>query len=133
MRYLLDTNICIYLSKRNHPGLRAKLARIPVNDAGISVVTYGELVYGAHKSKRSRENLQTIAEFIEAFQPLPIPVAAGQAYGRIKEDLRAKGQIIGENDLWIASHALAEDYILVTNNLREFKRIKGLKLKNWAA
>jgi predicted nucleic acid-binding protein len=85
MRYLLDTNICIYLSKRNHPGLLAKLAQIPVN------------------------------------------------YGRIKENLRAKGQIIGENDLWIASHALAEDYILVTNNMREFKRIKGLKIENWAA
>ena len=133
MRYLLDTNICIYLSKRNHPGLIAKLAQIPVDEAGISVVTYGELVYGAFKSERRKENLHTIGEFIEAFQPLPLPVEAGQAYGRIKENLRAKGQIIGENDLWIASHALAEDYILVTNNMREFKRIKGLKIENWAA
>lgn len=133
MRYLLDTNICIYLSKRNPPGLRAKLTQIPVDEAGISVVTYGELVYGAFKSERRKENLHTIGEFIEAFQPLPLPVAAGQAYGRIKAYLRAKGQIIGENDLWIASHALAADYILVTNNTREFKRIKGLKLENWAA
>ena len=133
MRYLLDTNICIYFSKRNHPGLLAKLAKIPVDEAGISVVTYGELVYGAFKSERRKENLHTIGEFIEAFQPLPLPVAAGQAYGRIKENLRAKGQIIGENDLWIASHALAEDYILVTNHMREFNRIKGLKIENWAA
>ena len=133
MRYLLDTNICIYLSKRHQPGLLAKLAKIPVVEAGISVVTYGELVYGAFKSERRKENLHTIGEFIEAFQPLPLPVAAGQAYGSIKEDLRAKGQVIGENDLWIASHALAEDYILVTNNMREFKRIKGLQLENWAA
>ena len=131
MRYLLDSNICVYLSKRSHPGLRAKLARIPVAEAGISVVTYGELVYGAFKSERRKENLHTIGEFIEAFQPLP--VEAGQVYGRIKENLRAKGQSIGENDLWIASHALAEDYILVTNNTREFKRIKGLKIENWAA
>lgn len=133
MRYLLDTNICIYLSKRNHPGLRAKLAQIPVVEAGISVVTYGELVYGAFKSERRKENLHIIGELIEAFQPLPLPVAAGQAYGSIKESLRAKGQIIGENDLWIASHAMAEDYVLVTNNMREFKRIKGLQLENWAA
>ena len=133
MRYLLDTNICIYLSKRSHPGLLAKLAKIPVNEAGISVVTYGELVYGAFKSERRKENLQTIGEFIEAFQPLPMPIEAGQAYGRIKENLREKGQIIGENDLWIASHVLAQDYILVTNNIREFKRIKGLKIENWAA
>jgi tRNA(fMet)-specific endonuclease VapC len=97
----------------------------------ISVVTYGELVYSAFKSERRKENLHTIGEFIEAFQPLP--VEAGQVYGRIKENLRAKGQSIGENDLWIASHALAEDYILVTNNTREFKRIKGLKIENWAA
>jgi tRNA(fMet)-specific endonuclease VapC len=77
--------------------------------------------------------LHTIGEFVEAFRPLSLPVEAGQAYGRIKESLRAEGQIIGENDLWIASHALAEGYILVTNNLREFKRIKGLQLENWAA
>jgi tRNA(fMet)-specific endonuclease VapC len=133
VRYLLDTNICIYFSKRHHAGLLAKLAQIPVVEAGISVVTYGELVYGAFKSERRKENLHTIGEFIEAFQPLPLPVAAGQAFGSIKEDLRAKGQVIGENDLWIASHALAEDYILVTNNMREFKRIKGLQLENWAA
>ena len=133
MRYLLDTNICIYLSKRNHPGLLAKLAQIPVAEAGISVVTYGELVYGAFKSERRKENLHTIGEFIEAFQPQPLPVEAGQAYGRIKENLRAQGRIIGENDLWIAAHALAEDYILVTNNVREFKRIKGLKIENWTA
>jgi tRNA(fMet)-specific endonuclease VapC len=132
MRYLLDTNICIYLSK-SHPGLLAKLARIPIDQAGISVVTYGELMYGAFKSARYKENLHTIGEFIEGFRPLPLPVDAGQAYGRIKESLRAKGQIIGDNDLWIAAHALAEDYILVTNNVREFKRIKGLKIENWAA
>ena len=72
MRYLLDTNICIYLSKRNHPGLRAKLAQIPVAEAGISVVTYGELVYGAFKSERRKENLHTIGELIEAF-PAPAP------------------------------------------------------------
>ena len=133
MRYLLDTNICIYLSKRNRPGLLAKLAKIAVDEAGISVVTYGELVYGAYKSERREENLHTIGELIEAFKPLPVTVEAGQAYGRIKENLRSKGQIIGENDLWIASHALAEGYILVTNNVREFKRIKGLKIENWAA
>jgi tRNA(fMet)-specific endonuclease VapC len=133
MRYLLDTNICIYLSKRSRPGLLTKLAQVPVDQAGISVVTYGELVYGAFKSERREENLHTIGEFIEAFRPLPLPVEAGHAYGRIKENLRAKGQIIGEDDLWIASHALAEGYILVTNNMREFRRIKGLQLENWAA
>ena len=66
-------------------------------------------------------------------EPLDKCIEAGQTYGRIKENLRAKGQIIGEHDLWIASHALAEDYILVTNSMREFKRIKGLKIENWAA
>ena len=133
MRYLLDTNICIYLSKRNHPGLLARQAQIPMAEAGISVVTYGKLVYSGFKSERRKENLHTIGEFIEAFQPRPLPVEAGQAYGRIKENLRAQGRIIGENDLWIAAHALAEDYILVTNNVREFKRIKGLKIENWTA
>ena len=133
MRYLLDTNICIYLSKRNNPALLAKLEKIPVTNAGISVVTYGELVYGAFKSERRKENLQIIGDLIEVFQPRPLPLEAGQVYGRIKENLRSRGQIIGENDLWIASNALAENLILVTNNLREFKRIRGLKLENWVA
>ena len=102
-------------------------------EAGISVLTYGELIYGAFKSERRKENLHIIGEFIEGFRPLPLPLEAGQAYGRIKDSLRAQGQIIGENDLWIAAHALAGDFILVTNNLRDFKRIHGLKLENWAA
>ena len=88
MRYLLDTNICIYLSKRNHPDLLAKLAQIPVVEAGISVVTYGELVYGAFKSERRKENLHTIGEPRSASQeitteggPSPIlPLPMGRSF-----------------------------------------------------
>jgi tRNA(fMet)-specific endonuclease VapC len=91
----------------------------------------GSRVGSPRSNLTQMRSLQSADRKLSCYNARPDPHS--YTYGRIKETLRAKGQIIGENDLWIAAHALAEDYILVTNNTREFKRIKGLKIENWAA
>ena len=100
---------------------------------GISVITYGELLYGAAKSERPIANRAVIARLMEdLIPPSSLPLDAARYYGEAKAMLRAKSQLISDNDLWIAAHALSEGLILVTNNTKEFKRIKGLKTENWA-
>ncbi|MBC7625094.1 MAG: type II toxin-antitoxin system VapC family toxin [Aeromicrobium sp.] len=133
MRYLLDTNICIYFANGRHQQISKRMAEIPAGDLAISVITYGELLYGAAKSARAAHNRAVVAALVTDFVALlPMPLGAAQKYGDAKAQLRAKGQLISDNDLWIAAHALAEGLILVTNNVSEFKRIKGLKVENWA-
>lgn len=133
MRYLLDTNICIYFANGRHTQISTRIANITTGELAISVITYGELVYGAAKSARAAENRLVIAKLItDLVAPLPLPLGAAVAYGEAKAQLRAKGQPISDNDLWIAAHALSEGLVLVTNNVNEFKRVKGLKLENWA-
>ena len=132
MRYLLDTNICIYFANGRHAKISTRLASIPAGELAISVITYGELLYGAAKSARVAENRAIIAKLVtDLVAPLSLPLGAAAAYGEAKAQLRAKGQTISDNDLWIAAHALAEDLVLVTNNVGEFKRVKGLKVENW--
>ncbi len=133
MRYLLDTNICIYFANGRHTQISTRIANIAAGELGISVITYGELVYGAAKSARAAANRLVIAKLItDLVAPLPLPLGAAVAYGEAKAQLRAKGQPISDNDLWIAAHALSEGLVLVTNNVSEFKRVKGLKVENWA-
>ena len=132
MRYLLDTNICIYFANGRHAKISTRLASIPAGELAISVITYGELLYGAAKSARVAENRAIIVKLVtDLVAPLSLPLGAAAAYGEAKAQLRAKGQTISDNDLWIAAHALAEDLVLVTNNVGEFKRVKGLKVENW--
>ena len=129
--YLLDTNICIYIHHRRPAQVIDRFRRIKSGDAVISVVTYGELLFGAQKSQRQAEALQIIEEFASTVGVMPIPVQAATVYGDLRAKLEAKGEVIGGNDLWIASHAVAEGLTLVTNNEREFKRVPGLNLENW--
>ncbi len=130
MRYLWDTDICIY-SRRKPPRLVARLDKLDSGDVHISVVTYGELVYGASKSADPTHAVSGLERFIADIPVLPIPEGAGRAYGLIRAELEANGDTIGPNDLWIAAHAVAADLTLVTNNEREFRRVKGLKVENW--
>lgn len=133
MRYLLDTNICIYFANGRHKQISTRIANIPAGDLAISVITYGELLYGAAKSARAAANRAIIAKLVaDLVTPLPLPLKAAEAYGEAKAQLHAKGQPISDNDLWIAAHALAENLVLVTNNVSEFKRVKGLKVESWA-
>ena len=132
-RYLLDTDICIYIQKQRPPKVLAHFEKLKPGEAAISVVTWGELLYGAEKSRQRPKILQLLDEFTALIPVLPMPEAAGQIYGAIRAALEVKGQPIGSNDLWIAAHTKAQGLILVTNNENEFKRVPGLKVQNWAA
>lgn|ERR1017187_3802536 len=131
MRYLLDTNICIYIAKQNPPKVMARVSRLAPGEVAISVVTYGELRFGAEKSARSAAALRSLNEFIEAVPVLSFDKETGANYGRLRFDLEQRGQPIGNNDLWIASHCLQLGLTLVTNNEREFSRIPNLAIENW--
>lgn len=132
-KYLLDTNICIYIRQSRPPEVLARFRRLKPGEAIISLITYGELVYGAEKSQHRTKVLHQLAELTQLLPVAPLPEEAGRAYGELRAGLERLGQMIGNNDLWIAAHAKASDLILVTNNEREFKRIPGLKVQNWAS
>jgi tRNA(fMet)-specific endonuclease VapC len=97
----------------------------------ISSITLSELIYGAEKSPNVDKNLESIEEFISHLDVLPYDAKASQHYGQIKAALERKGEIIGENDIHIAAHAISHGLTLVTNNLREFQRVANLALENW--
>lgn len=130
-RYLLDTNICIYIRQKRPPAVLARFEKLKAGDAAISVVTYGELLFGAHKSTRRETALARLHDLVALLPVLDMPAGTALEYGDIRAQLEAKGQAIGGNDLWIAAHARAAGLILVTNNEREFARVPGLKVRNW--
>jgi tRNA(fMet)-specific endonuclease VapC len=131
-RYLLDTNICIYIRQKRPDEVLRRFQKLRPGEAVLSVITYGELLYGAAKSAQKREALERLGELIYLLPALSLPETAAEAYGRIRAELESKGQMIGNNDLWIAAHAVAAGLTLVTNNQREFRRVPGLKTQNWA-
>jgi tRNA(fMet)-specific endonuclease VapC len=130
-RFLLDTNICIYIQRQRPANVLTRFQKLEPGDAAISVITWGELLYGAEKCKQRRKALELLAEFKTFVPVLPIPETAGNTYGIIRAALESQGQSIGNNDLWIAAHAKAAGLTVVTNNEREFRRIAGLKVQNW--
>lgn len=131
IRYLLDTNICIYIAKHNPPEVRERFASHQARELSMSVVTLGELRFGAEKSQARERALAVIAQLEQAISVSPLPEAAGEHYGQIRAVLQQQGMPIGNNDLWLAAHARAEGWILVTNNDREFARVPGLQWENW--
>lgn len=132
-RFLLDTNICIYIRQKRPPEVLARFEKLKSGDAVLSVITYGELLYGAQQSRQKEVALARLADLTSLLPVLEMPSAAAVEYGKIRSSLEAKGETIGGNDLWIAAHARAEGLVLVTNNVREFKRVPGLQIQNWAA
>ncbi len=130
-RFLLDTNICIYIRQKQPEEVLRRFSKLRPGEAALSVITFGELLYGAHKSVQRAAALERLRELVRLLPALPLPETATEAYGTIRADLEAKGEMIGNNDLWIAAHALAADLTLVSNNLREFRRVRGLKSQNW--
>jgi len=130
---LLDTNICIYIRQRKPEEVLRRFRKLRPGEAALSVITYGELVYGAAKSAHRLAAFERLHELVQWLPALALPETAAEAYGTIRAALAAKGEMIGNNDLWIAAHALAAKFTLVTNNEREFLRVPGLKLQNWAA
>jgi tRNA(fMet)-specific endonuclease VapC len=130
-RFLLDTNICIYIRRRRPPGLLARFERLKLGEAVLSVITYGELIFGVQKSQFREQATKQLTELAGLVPIMALPPQAGEFYGAIRASLEAKGEIIGNNDLWVAAHARAAGLTLVTNNEREFRRIQGLKIQNW--
>jgi tRNA(fMet)-specific endonuclease VapC len=131
MKYLLDTNICIYLIKRHYPEILSKLLRVGFSDIGISSITVAELEYGVANSNRSIEAQAALLEFIFPFEILDFNYTAASCYGKIRKELKDKGQPISDMDMLIAAVAMANELIVVTNNEKEFRRISGLKIENW--
>lgn len=132
LKYLLDTNIVIYVLKRRPKEVLA-MFNANASRMAISSITLSELFYGAEKSLNTDKNLEAVEEFVSHLDVLPYDAKASQHYGQIKAALEKKGQIIGENDIHIAAHATGHGLILVTNNLRVFKRVPNLALENWVS
>jgi tRNA(fMet)-specific endonuclease VapC len=132
-RYLLDTNICIYIRKRRPEEVLRRFRKLRAGEAALSVITYGELVYGAVKSEQRLMAMEQLRELLTLLPALALPETAAEAYGKIRAELESKGEMIGNNDLWIAAHAVAAGLILVTNNERGFRRVREVKVQNWAA
>ncbi len=128
---MLDTDICIYLAKDRYPQVIARFKRLKPDQAVMSVVTYGELQYGAYKSTERSRTLAQLAELIQDIPVESLTSSVAQAYGEIRAALSKQGRVIGNNDLWIAAHAMALDVTLATNNEREFLRVVGLSVENW--
>ncbi|MBI5890247.1 MAG: type II toxin-antitoxin system VapC family toxin [Nitrosomonadales bacterium] len=132
-RYLLDTNICVYIKNHRPAEVLARFTKLPPGKVAMSAVTYGELCFGAEKSTKRKE-AQRILEQLTALIPvLPLDATVSTHYGEIRQHLQSSGKPIGNNDLWIASHALANKLILVTNNVAEFERVPGLRVENWVS
>lgn len=131
MNYFLDTNICIYFLKGTYDSLRSKLLSKNPGTIKIPSIVKAELLYGAEKSSNVKSNVEIIHEFLFPFEIVPFSDSDTTHYSLIRSTLEASGNIIGPNDLLIASIVLGNDGVLVTNNEKEFKRIQNLKLENW--
>lgn len=130
-KYLIDTNICIYIRQNRPAAVLRHFRALTAGQVVMSQITWGELVFGAEKSRERESALKRLEELATIIPVAPLPQSAGFAYGKFRSMLEKSGEIIGGNDLWIAAHAATSSLILVTNNEREFKRIKTLKVENW--
>ncbi|MFM8886100.1 MAG: type II toxin-antitoxin system VapC family toxin [Chthoniobacterales bacterium] len=131
MRYLLDTNTCIYLIKRSPEQVMRRFKRLRVGDVGVSAITICELQFGVSNSSQPERNQRALTEFLGPLEALDFPAAAAAVYGEIRAHLQRSGKPIGSYDLLLAAHALHEDLTLVTNNMREFRRVPDLRAENW--
>jgi tRNA(fMet)-specific endonuclease VapC len=128
---LLDTGICIYAINRKRPEVLARVRDYRIGEVGISSITYAELRFGVENSDRVEENMDRLERFLLPLEIVPFDADAGRQYGRVRTELKRAGCPIGANDLLIAAHALNLDATLVTNNIREFARVGGLRVEQW--
>ena len=131
MLYLLDTNTCIYFLNRSSERIISQFKKYSPSEIMLSSITVAELFYGAEKSKARKKNWAVVEDFVSNFGIVPFDEKSCQTYAKIRASLEKPGVPIGPMDLLIASISLANNFILVTNNIKEFRRIKGLKLENW--
>jgi len=131
MKYLLDTNICIYIMNKCPVAVIERCRQCEPGEIGISVVTLSELQYGVSKSDQRTKNKIRLDDFLVPFEILAYDHGAANVYGDIRFQLEKKGTPIGSLDMLIAAQAISRDITLITNNEKEFKRIKKLKVENW--
>lgn len=129
--YFLDTNICIYLIKNNPQHVRTHFERQQPGDIFLSSIVLAELMYGVSKSQYKSRNLAALEMFLMPLEVVQFDTHAAEKYGDIRSELEKSGLIIGGNDLFIAAHASSMDATLVTNNVKEFTRVPGLRIENW--
>ena len=129
---MLDTNICIYLIKEHPASVLERFAVHPVGDIGISVITLAELEYGVAKSGRPARNREALEQFISPLEVASFDRRATAAYGKVRTTLEKKGQPIGSMDLLIAAHAISLGVRLITHNVKEFEKVAGLHVEDWA-
>jgi tRNA(fMet)-specific endonuclease VapC len=131
MKYILDTNICIYIIKKKPSQVFEKFKDLPLGSVGISSITLAELAYGVKKSVQSEKNQIALNQFLVPLDIIEFDANAAIEYGIIRAELERAGTTIGPLDMLIASHAKSLDLTLVTNNEKEFKRVDGLAIENW--
>ncbi len=131
MKFLIDTNICIHIMNNCPPEVIQRFKNVEIGLIGISSISISELHYGVYKSTRIKQNLKRLEEFLNPFEIYPYDENASRYYGKIRAQLEKQGAVIGPLDMLIAAHALSKDLILITNNEKEFKRIKSVKVENW--
>ena len=131
MKYLLDTNICIYIINKRPPSVLDTIRSKNPEEISISSITAAELNYGAERSQNPHQNRIAVFEFLMPFNLLDFDQRSASYYGKIRETLESKGTPIGPMDLLLAAQATAHNLIFVTNNIKEFKRIENLRLENW--
>ena len=131
MRFMLDTNICIYIIRQKPVKILERLTALSFADIGISSITLAELEYGVAKSSKPQQNRIALNGFLAPIEIAPFDARAAAHYGESRCFLEKRGNVIGAMDMLIAAHASSLSVTLVTNNIREFKRIPGLQVENW--
>lgn len=131
MKYMLDTNICIYIIKKRPIQVLQNLQKHAIGDICISTITVAELEYGVEKSANPERNRIALTEFLAPFEIIDFDDTAAHEFGAIRATLEKQGNVIGPFDLQIAAHAKSKNLIIVTNNEKEFDRVPGLAVENW--
>jgi tRNA(fMet)-specific endonuclease VapC len=131
MKYILDTNTCIYFLNKSSENIISRMKLLSPTDIKLSSITVAELLFGAEKSSAKKKNKEIVRRFTNNFEQIPFDNPCCQHYAEIRNSLEKKGASIGPMDLLIASISLTHNMVLVTNNVKEFKRVKGLMIENW--
>ena len=131
MKYLVDTTILIYLCNSKSKPLENKFKTHRPDEFAVSAITVGELIYGVNKSQQRDRNLQAILKIVSPFRILDFDSSDSWQYGEIRAELEKKGMIIGGNDIMIAAQARRRGLIVITNNIKEYKRVPSLKIEDW--
>ena len=131
LRYLLDTTICIHIAKQHPMSVLEKFQTLEAGEVGMSIITYGKILFGVQKGGHAKKSQSILEQLTSFIFPLPLPASAAKHYGDLRCKLERQGKPMGNNDLWIAAHALVSELILVSNNVKEFSRVPHLKIDNW--